>query len=364
MKIAVWATAIDCPLAGMEVIAKAVCSRLKENHDLRLYAEAPYSAFPKTRANFPIIYLNEKPISKYSLKQISSCFRFREEMQKFQPDVILFVGTLKFFYIRLFLWGKKLRSVPTVVWEHNIFKSQLRKKQLKTFARKTAAKKATRVIVLTERDKNHYLTGAKCLNSPVVIPNFIDTSRISQTQLPLLKRKKQVVFSGRIVLGKQVDKLLNIWQKIESRDSQWHLLLLGRGNLLEAMKNIANEKGLQRAEFLGFQEEPGKFYADSQIMVLTSQEEGFSLVLAEALFYNLPSVSFDCDCGPSSIIDDGKNGFLIPCFDEELFAEKLLQLMNDDELRSQFSINTAEKRKLFTEEAIMQQWEKLLTELI
>ena len=219
------------------------------------------------------------------------------------------------------------------------------------------------MIVLTQRDRDLYLQHCHCKNKPQVIPNFINLNRITSGGNPILTRKKQIVFSGRFAPEKQIDKLLNIWEKVQPQTPEWELVLIGSGTLFDEIQNEIREKKLEKIFLLGYQKDPGKIYAESQILVLTSREEGFGLILAEGLFCDLPLVSFDTDCGPADIIDDGKNGFLIPCYDEELFGRKLLQLMNDDHLREQFSLYAQEKRKQFLPEAVMPLWNRLLQEL-
>ncbi len=122
-------------------------------------------------------------------------------------------------------------------------------------------------------------------------------------------------------------------------------------------------KKIKNVKFLGHILSPHAIFKESQILVLTSAFEGLPLVLIEGLFFSLPEVSFDCPCGPADIIDDGQNGFLIPCFDEDLFAEKLLQLMEDDSLRERFSLRTKEKSSSFLPENIMPLWDHLLKSL-
>ena len=65
--------------------------------------------------------------------------------------------------------------------------------------------------------------------------------------------------------------------------------------------------------------------------------------IAEAMSAGLPAISYDCPTGPSDIIDDGENGFLIPLFDDNAFADKLNILIENEELRSKMGIKAQKK---------------------
>ena len=83
-------------------------------------------------------------------------------------------------------------------------------------------------------------------------------------------------------------------------------------------------------------------------------------MLIEAMAKGVPCISFDCKVGPSEIIDDGVNGYLIEDGNVEEFAEKLLRIMKDDELRKSFSEHTGDNLDRYNIESIMEQWESLL----
>ena len=106
-----------------------------------------------------------------------------------------------------------------------------------------------------------------------------------------------------------------------------------------------------------------KEYSDSSIFALSSRFEGFGLVLLEAMQSGLPCVTFDCPFGPSDVVGDGVNGFVVPDGDISSFAEKLSRLLEDDTLRKTFSHGSVERAKLFDVGMVMSRWKTLIEDL-
>jgi glycosyltransferase involved in cell wall biosynthesis len=95
-----------------------------------------------------------------------------------------------------------------------------------------------------------------------------------------------------------------------------------------------------------------QYYLKSKIFAFTSSSEGFPNVIGEAMSAGLPVVAFDCIAGPSELIRDNVNGFLIPLFDYQLFREKLEELMDNEHLREKFGAAAAISIKQFSVESI------------
>jgi glycosyltransferase involved in cell wall biosynthesis len=95
-----------------------------------------------------------------------------------------------------------------------------------------------------------------------------------------------------------------------------------------------------------------QYYLKSKIFAFTSSSEGFPNVIGEAMSAGLPVVAFDCVAGPSELIRDNVNGFLIPLFDYQLFSEKLEELMDNEQLREKFGAAAGISIKQFSVESI------------
>ena len=101
------------------------------------------------------------------------------------------------------------------------------------------------------------------------------------------------------------------------------------------------------------------YYISSSIFLSTSRWEGFGLVVTEAMECGLPVVSFRTD-GPSEIIQDGKNGFLIENYNIVSFADAVERLMMEENVRIEMSHNAILRAKDFHLQKILHEWEALI----
>jgi glycosyltransferase involved in cell wall biosynthesis len=98
--------------------------------------------------------------------------------------------------------------------------------------------------------------------------------------------------------------------------------------------------------------------------VLTSKFEGFPNALCEAMANGCACISYDCPTGPSELIDDGVNGILVEPENTGAFAAALSALMKDDVRMNRLSAEAVKITRLLDEDKIMDQWEKLLDEVL
>jgi glycosyltransferase involved in cell wall biosynthesis len=93
----------------------------------------------------------------------------------------------------------------------------------------------------------------------------------------------------------------------------------------------------------------------------TSLFEPFGLVIPEAMSCGLPVVAYDSPFGPSSIITDGVDGYLIPPGNEQLFADRLAALMADESLRCQMGSAAVNSAKRYSPTQVMPLWQELFS---
>jgi len=185
-----------------------------------------------------------------------------------------------------------------------------------------------------------------------VIPNPVDFSKIKKID----QLRENIVLSvGRLIKSKNFDILIKIFSELNING--WKLVIVGddfnNPDSINFLKDYVNGLGSNsKIELVGHQSDVESYYSKAKIFAFTSSSEGFPNVLIEAMSYELPVIAFDCSAGPSEIIQNGKNGFLIPLFDEQKFSESLKLLMINDNLRVKLAKNAKHLVKRFSIEDI------------
>lgn len=190
-------------------------------------------------------------------------------------------------------------------------------------------------------------------------PVTIDSSSYDYS---LSKKQKEIIFMGRIDYNqKRVYRVIDTWAKLEAQFPDWRLTIVGDGVERKNVEQQVADYGLQHVTFEGFQQ-PKPYYERASILLLTSEYEGFPLVLAECMSFGVIPVVYDSYSAVRDIIDDGKDGVVIPYekdgYDADKAAGMLAQIMQNDSLRDMMAHAAIEKSKAYSVERIYQEWMK------
>ncbi len=190
----------------------------------------------------------------------------------------------------------------------------------------------------------------------VTMENFLDKCEFS---VDLSKKEKSVVAVGRLHSVKGFERLLKIWKKATENHSDWKLHIVGGGEEEQKLIDLANNLKISDSViFTGAlpHDEVLDVMERSSVYTMTSYSEGFPFVLIEAMSCGLPVVAFDVRVGPRAIINDGVNGILVEDNDIKAFAAALRSLMDNAELRLEYSKNALERAKNFIEDKVVEKW--------
>ena len=119
---------------------------------------------------------------------------------------------------------------------------------------------------------------------------------------------------------------------------------------------------MRNVEFVGFQDAL-PFIDRSSVLCLVSNFEGFPTVFTEAMSLGVVPIGFDSFSAIYDMIDHGKNGMIIPCFDYERYADALVALAKDDQMRIRMAEAAKQKVKEYNIPRIASMWKDLFEEL-
>lgn len=219
------------------------------------------------------------------------------------------------------------------------------------------ASKLDALVLLTIKDADDW----KGVTKTYVIPNPVPFYPARSARL----NNKQVIMVGRYNDAKGYDYLIPAWEIVHHRHPDWTLQVYGSGELYENVVNWIEDYHLESSIFLHDPtDDIMNKYLESSICVLSSTYEGFSLVILESMACGVPVVSFDCPHGPRNIINNGEDGLLIDYLNVEALAEGICSLIDDDNKRKEMGSNARVNVQRFSKDVVMQQWEKLFSDIV
>jgi glycosyltransferase involved in cell wall biosynthesis len=278
-----------------------------------------------------------------TISLIKLVYRFRKFVKKEKPEFVLSFMNKYNIFVLLSLLSSKInvfvseRDSPTEIIPKTT-----------EFLRNLTYKYANGIITQTNSSKEFIQkeTGSK---NVIVIPNPIKDVVMDHS----VEKEKIILNVGRLVEKKGQKYLIEAFSAIQQ--SEWKLVFLGDGHLRNELEELSVEKNLcDKIYFAGTTNNVDSWLNKASIFAFPSILEGFPNALAEAMCAGLPCVSFNCDTGPSELIEDGVNGFLVDVGDIKELTRKIELLINNPKLRNQFSIKALDVKNKLNSEKISQ----------
>jgi glycosyltransferase involved in cell wall biosynthesis len=168
------------------------------------------------------------------------------------------------------------------------------------------------------------------------------------------------IFVGRLVPIKRVDLFLDAIRQIADTRPEVSAVVVGDGKEMPVLRAQAERLGLaQNVQFVGQQSDIERWLRDARVFVMTSDSEGLSLALIEAMLCGLPAVVSDVgDLG--DLVENGVNGYLVPERGASAFATRMLELVRDEPRRAELSRAARQGAERFELGACVQLWDRTL----
>ena len=344
---------------GIGRVTSLVAEELDKRHDITVITYGPYDSntalyhFPQS---VRIISLNQTGSMKSYILN-GGIRKLREVIINNNLQIVIACGAL-FFPICVF---SRIGTIARVIcWEHSNA-NNMSDHSFQMLCRRCGAKMADAVVTITKQDYEMFKQNMKprLLRQ---IYNPVD-DRI-QYQYSVDNDPHRIISVGRLTYQKNYPLLINVAKVILSKYNNWSWDIYGEGSDRHIIEKLIFENGLtDRLVLKGQVDNLYERYGEYSFYVITSRYEGFGMALVEANRAGLPIISFDVECGPKEIINNGVNGLLIEPLNENKMIEAISFLCDNREKCLELSKNAKKEENRFCIENIGNNWEKLFNEL-
>lgn len=338
---------------GNELVKKYHCSIITLFKDKKIFFDI------NKKIKIINIYSKNQRLRKIFISSIVSMIRILKENE---IQIIIVVGrnnNIMPLIAGYFTKTKIIFCEHSSIVGYKVRKETLKEKIYRKIFQFLIIKLSYRIVVLTQKE---YLLYQQLYNinknKMLIIHNFYNNELLCNLRY-YNKYSKQIISVGGLNYAKGYEYLIEVAKLVFEKypDWQWHIYGDGEQNYKNQIINLIKKNNLENHIILqGNHSNIYDLYQDYSFLVMTSRYEGFGMVLLEGKTKKLPLVSFDINSGPSDIIRDGIDGFLIKPFDCKTMADKICELIEKPELRQKLSDNAHGNLDKFNKEKIIKQW--------
>lgn len=324
--------------------------------------------------------LDDKVRIKYIFNFGPNKDKIKDALKKFKLITLIkqLCKALKILYTKYFGLGKIIKNLNTdiLISSRIEFSKQIKRNDIITISQehsfidnekyikkvRKSFKHIKYLIVMTKGAKEKYdewLKNEKIKPEVIVIPNIIKENKSGKISN---LNNRQIISVGRLEDVKDFYTLILVFSVIVKKYPNYILKIIGEGSMREKLEEQIKKCNLQKNVILTgrrTENEINNELIKSDVFVLTSKSESFSLVLCEAMNFGVPCIAFDVDVGPREIIQDGKNGFLIENRNVDLMIERLDELLYNISLRRFLGSNSYNVAKNYYSENIIDKWKNI-----
>lgn len=376
-------------LGGLEVVTSVLANKfVSEGHNVHIFAFAKGKGTAIQRFHgLDLTICNEYKVSKYNTKLL------HELLISKQTNIIINQWGLPFIPIKTINKACKGLKTKVITVYHNdpLFNGRIQENELAIQGTKNILKKASyqfkkflyKRITSFSMAYNYHHSDCYLVLSPSYINHFEQftgikkhTKLLTQTNpvtidsegyyFDLSKKQNEVLYVGRLdYVQKRVHRVIDTWANIEKKFPNWKLTIVGDGEDYKNIKSQVDNYKLNNVNFVGFQS-PNIYYKRAKILILTSEYEGFPLVLAECMSFGVVPIVYGSFSSVYDIIENRKNGYILPCnkgFSAEAMSEYFKTIMNSDTLYKSMAEAAIKTSNKFSVNEIYKSWINIFNHL-
>lgn len=288
---------------------------------------------------------------KNALRLITRYIDIKKQLEELRPDV-----TVSFWFQSAYLTAAMPKAVTgKVVYSERGDPGDREYTGLMGLIRRLALPRIDAFAFQSKAAQGYFDKSVRRRSAVIPNPVFVKAEDFPE----VCRRRKAIVTVGRLHPQKNQRLLINAFALIADRFPEYTLEIYGDGELKNALKNQINSLGLRDRVFLmGTSDRVHELMRGAELFVLSSDYEGLPNTLMEAMALGMPCVSTDCRPGGArELIDDGKNGVIVPVNDCRRLADSIAELLSDCARRKAFGLAAAAKTKRFAPERIYNKWD-------
>lgn len=346
----------DLRNGGVERVLSILANYLSE-HNYKIYIRAVISdnqAY-KINPNIDYKYVNviRKGVRENLIREIKNIIKFMKIIKDVDPDwLISFDDSL---IVRTAPGAKLLRKKMLVSerLDPAAYKNILLK-----FARKWAFKVADKVVFQTQDARDYF--SKKIRDKSTIIPNPLSDNLPQRAETI----NKDIVMACRLYPQKNIFMAIDAFALLYLKHPEYRLVIYGDGVLREELIKYSEAKNVaMNVVFPGHSTEIHKIMQECAMYISSSDYEGISNSMLEALAIGVPSVVTDCPVGGARMfIENGVNGFLVPVGDSVAMYKAMKGLIENPDLAKQFSDKSVLIRNQLGIDVICPKWEALIND--
>jgi glycosyltransferase involved in cell wall biosynthesis len=342
---------------GAERVAINLANELSTRHNVILFV------IEKVGPYLDLIDNRVKLVKVGNGRLLTSVFSLAREIKKHEINVLLSNMTHENIIAAI---GCFFSEVQIIAIEHNNLKKEIEGRGRLIYVvtklfYKLVSSRMDIIVAVSQGVKNEirqYCPKNKvvCIYNPL-IENWMEEMPCLFESTPRNNAREGMIFVGRLTEQKNPHFAIDLFKHIvDAHGYQGTLTFLGDGHLLSELVKHRDSLGLQeKIIFAGFQGNPYEYMRRAQVLILTSYWEGFGNILVEGLFCGVKVVSYDCDYGPSEIINSVDIGTLVPRLNVIDFGWAVMnELKNDGNEKARHM-----RAKEFSVKIIAQKYEEL-----